>query len=89
MGGEERRGSRGKPNDGGRKKGGASPNAFVSIRIRSSCIRLKMEEVQVAMRMREPKVTSSLVPLDKLHVTMLVTSLRGNQQIERYVCVCA
>ena len=74
-----------------KRKDTVAPNAFVSIRVRSSTIRMKMEEVQAAMGAKEPKVAASLVPLEKLHVTLMVVNLRDKEQIEMYaslsVCV--
>lgn len=58
------------------------PNAFVSIRIPSSQIRSKLEEIQQAMVEFEPSLKSSMVSLDKLHVTLMVLKL-NQEDIEK------
>ncbi|KAL5469354.1 hypothetical protein EMCRGX_G030604 [Ephydatia muelleri] len=67
----------------GKGRDTVAPNAFVSIRVRSPTIRMKMEEVQAAMEEREPLVVGSLVSLEKLHVTMMVVNLHGKEQIQK------
>ena len=59
------------------------PNAFVSVRIPSAEIRGKMKEIQDAMLEKEKKVKSTLVSLDKLHITLMVLRIDGEEPLER------
>ena len=59
------------------------PNAFVSIRIPSVEIRRKLQEVQDGMLARERRMKSNLVPLEKLHITLMVLRLEEGEAIER------
>lgn len=63
-----------------------APNAFVSVRIPSLKIRDKVKEVQHAMLLSDKKLKSALVPLEKLHLTLMVLRLEGEEEVERLVC---
>jgi len=59
------------------------PNAFVSVRIPSAEIRDKLEEIQEAIVARDNKLQSTLVSLDKLHLTLFVIRLESEAEVER------
>ena len=59
------------------------PNAFVSVRIPSAEIRGKMKEIQDAMLEKEKKVKSTFVSLNKLHITLMVLKVDGNETLHR------
>ncbi len=61
------------------------PNAFVAVRVPSQHTRSKLQELQKAMVEIEPCLQSCLVPLEKLHITMMVLKLRNDQEIQRQV----
>ena len=59
------------------------PNAFVSVRIPSVQIREKLKEVQDAMLSCERKLKSTFVPLEKLHLTLMVLRLEDTEMVEK------
>lgn len=59
------------------------PNAFVSVRIPSAEIRDKLQEIQEAIVARDNKLQSTLVSLDKLHLTLFVIRLESEAEVER------
>ena len=59
------------------------PNAFVSVRIPSAEIRDKLGEIQEAMVAHDKKLQSTLVSLDRLHLTLFVIRLEGEAEVER------
>ncbi len=61
------------------------PNAFVSVRIPSPQISEKIGEVQKGMLLSDKKLKSALVSLDKLHLTLMVLRLEGEEAVERWV----
>ena len=62
-----------------------SPNAFVSLRIRSPSIRRGLEEVQNSMVEKDKDVKSVLTSLDKLHVTLSIIRLESREEEERFM----
>lgn len=63
------------------------PNAFVSVRIPSSEIRGKLEEIQTAMLAKDNRLKRTFVPLPKNHITLMVLRLNheDSADIEKYV----
>ena len=61
----------------------SSPNAFVSIRIPSAEIRDKLGEIQRAMVAYDKTLQSTLVSLDRLHLTLFVLRLDSEEEIKR------
>ena len=59
------------------------PNAFVSIRIPSAEIRDKLGEIQRAMVAYDKTLQSTLVSLDRLHLTLFVLRLDSEEEIKR------
>ena len=59
------------------------PNAFVSIWIPSPEIRNNVERVQQDMIRNEPLLESAMVPLEKLHITLMVMLLNSAEEEER------
>ena len=68
------------------KKGRVSKsgNAFVSVRVSSPSIHQGLEVVQEAMVEKDEIVRSALTSLKKLHVTLSVICLEGEDEQERY-----
>ena len=58
----------------------SSPNAFVSIRIPSAEIRDKLGKIQRAMVAYDKTLQSTLVSLDKLHLTLFVLRLDSEEE---------
>ena len=56
------------------------PNAFVSIRIPSAEIRDKLGEIQRAMVAYDKTLQSTLVSLDKLHLTLIILRLDSEEE---------
>ena len=69
--------------DSAKKSKKPLPNAFVSVRIPSAEIRDKLEEIQEAIVARDNKLQSTLVSLDKLHLTLFVIRLESEAEVER------
>ena len=61
----------------------AKPNAFVSIRVPSQHIRDEIIACQEAMVEVEPALASTMVSLEKLHLTLMVMRLETEEQVER------
>ena len=59
------------------------PNAFVSIRIPSAEIRTKLGEIQQAMVAHDKTLQSTLVSLDRLHLTLFVLRLDSEEDTKR------
>ena len=63
---------------------GVRPNAFIAVRVASWRIRDKVQQVQEQMVKEEPLLQSSMVSLDKLHLTLMVLKLDSEKEEERY-----
>ena len=71
----------------GTHKPSIKPNAFVSIRISSPEIKANMERVQQEMQHRDRRLRSTMVSLDKLHLTLMVLRLDNSEEEKRYVYI--
>ncbi len=59
------------------------PNAFISIRIPSPDIKEKLTKLQDEMVKTNRYLRSSMVSLDKLHLTLMVMRLSNEEEEER------
>ena len=59
------------------------PNAFISMRIPSSTVREKFEEIQQKLRDADPSLKSAMVSLKTLHITLMVLRLDSTEQEEK------
>ncbi|KAJ8008995.1 hypothetical protein DPEC_G00084210 [Dallia pectoralis] len=69
-----------------RKKETKRPNYFVSIPITNGKISADVEEVQALVMKRDSRLTRALVPAGTLHITLLVTHLASEEEINLAVC---
>ncbi|KAF4091989.1 hypothetical protein AMELA_G00015930 [Ameiurus melas] len=58
------------------------PNYFVSIPITNQKIKQGVEEVQAEVLQKDPRLSRALIPIGTLHVTLLVTHLSTQEQID-------
>ncbi|XP_057209590.1 A-kinase anchor protein 7-like isoform X2 [Triplophysa rosa] len=65
-----------------KKKQTTRPNYFVSVPITNPKIKEAVEEVQKLVLEKDGRLSRALVPVDTLHITLLVTHLRTQQQLE-------
>ncbi|XP_061560315.1 A-kinase anchor protein 7-like [Phycodurus eques] len=65
-----------------KKKQTQRPNYFVSIPITNTRIRSAVTEVQEALLEREPRLARAMIPVPTLHITLLVTHLARQEQVE-------
>ena len=63
------------------------PNAFISIRVPSQDVREQLKSCQDEIVRFNPALDSTLVSLDKLHLTLMVIRLDGEEMEERCVLV--
>ncbi|GAA6068752.1 A-kinase anchor protein 7 isoform X3 [Tachysurus ichikawai] len=68
-----------------KKKDSPRPNYFVSIPITNQKIKQGVEEVQSEVLQKDPRLSRALIPVGTLHVTLLVTHLSSQEQIDSYV----
>ncbi|XP_062857866.1 A-kinase anchor protein 7-like isoform X2 [Trichomycterus rosablanca] len=64
-----------------KKKGSPRPNYFVSIPITNQKIKQGVEEVQAEVLQKEPRLSRALIPIGTLHITVLVTHLATQEEI--------
>ncbi|KAK3506602.1 hypothetical protein QTP70_010869 [Hemibagrus guttatus] len=64
------------------KKDSPRPNYFVSIPITNQKIKQGVEEVQAEVLQKDPRLSRALIPVGTLHVTLLVTHLSSQEQID-------
>ncbi|KAL2082496.1 hypothetical protein ACEWY4_022314 [Coilia grayii] len=69
-----------------KKKESNRPNYFVSIPITNPEIRAGVEEVQAAVIQRDPRLSRALIPTGSLHITLLVTHLASQDQVDSAAC---
>ncbi|XP_012685408.2 A-kinase anchor protein 7 isoform X2 [Clupea harengus] len=69
-----------------KKKESQRPNYFVSIPITNPKIRAGMEAVQAAVIQRDPRLSRVLIPAGSLHITLLVTHLGSQDQVDSAAC---
>lgn len=72
-----------------KKKESKRPNYFVSIPITNPQISSAVAEVQQAMLLQEPKLSKAMLPIPTLHITLLVTHLANQEQVDQAATVLA
>ncbi|XP_046729686.1 A-kinase anchor protein 7 isoform X3 [Silurus meridionalis] len=65
-----------------KKKDSPRPNYFVSIPITNQKIKQGVEEVQAEVLQKDPRLSRALIPVGTLHITLLVTHLSTQEQID-------
>ncbi|XP_029353058.1 A-kinase anchor protein 7 isoform X2 [Echeneis naucrates] len=65
-----------------KKKDSKRPNYFVSIPITNSQISSVVAEVQEAVLQQEPHLAKAMIPIPTLHITLLVTHLANQEQVD-------
>ncbi|XP_039980682.1 A-kinase anchor protein 7-like isoform X2 [Xiphias gladius] len=65
-----------------KKKESQRPNYFVSIPITNTQISSAVTEVQEAVLQQEPQLAKAMIPIPTLHITLLVTHLASQEQID-------
>ncbi|XP_041952119.1 A-kinase anchor protein 7 isoform X4 [Alosa sapidissima] len=69
-----------------KKKESHRPNYFVSIPITNPQIKAEVEAVQAAVIRRDPRLSRALIPTGSLHITLLVTHLGSQEQVDSAAC---
>ncbi|XP_056150530.1 A-kinase anchor protein 7 [Lampris incognitus] len=72
-----------------KKKESPRPNYFVSIPITNTQISSAVLEVQEAMLQQEPRLAKAMIPAPSLHITLLVTQLANQEQVDLAATVLA
>ncbi|XP_015250865.1 PREDICTED: A-kinase anchor protein 7 isoform gamma-like [Cyprinodon variegatus] len=67
-----------------KKKKSQRPNYFVSIPITNPQIKSLVKEVQEGIIQQEPRLAKAMIPVPTLHITLLVTHLASQEQVELY-----
>ncbi|XP_036003499.1 A-kinase anchor protein 7-like [Fundulus heteroclitus] len=65
-----------------KKKKSQRPNYFVSIPITNTEIKALVNEVQESVLQQEPRLAKAMIPVPTLHITLLVTHLASQEQVE-------
>ncbi|XP_056620034.1 A-kinase anchor protein 7-like isoform X2 [Triplophysa dalaica] len=65
-----------------KKKQALRPNYFVSVPITNPKIKEAVEEVQKLVLERDARLSRALIPVNTIHITLLVTHLSTQQQLE-------
>ncbi|XP_061899426.1 A-kinase anchor protein 7-like [Entelurus aequoreus] len=65
-----------------KKKPSQRPNYFVSIPITNSQISTAVSQVQEALLEQEPRLAKAMIPVPTLHITLLVTHLADQEQVD-------
>ncbi|XP_069014536.1 A-kinase anchor protein 7-like isoform X2 [Embiotoca jacksoni] len=65
-----------------KKKESQRPNYFVSIPITNTQIGAAVTEVQEAVLQQEPRLAKAMIPVPTLHITLLVTHLANQEQVD-------
>ncbi|XP_023285808.1 A-kinase anchoring protein 7 isoform X1 [Seriola lalandi dorsalis] len=65
-----------------KKKENKRPNYFVSIPITNTDISSAVAEVQEVVLQQEPQLAKAMIPIPILHITLLVTHLANQEQID-------
>ena len=68
-----------------RRYGNRAPNSFVSVRITSAEIKHNISMVQQEMIKMMPQMADVIQNPSKLHITLMVLSLKSDEEIE--MCV--
>ncbi|XP_068199423.1 A-kinase anchor protein 7-like [Antennarius striatus] len=64
------------------KKESQRPNYFISIPITNAQIRSAVTEIQEAVLQQEPRLSKAMIPVPTLHITLLVTHLANQEQVD-------
>ncbi|KAM4521872.1 uncharacterized protein akap7 isoform 3-T3 [Odontesthes bonariensis] len=72
-----------------KKRESQRPNYFVSIPITNTQIKSSMTEVQEAILQQEPRFARAMIPVPTLHITLLVTHLAHQEQVDQAAGVLA
>ncbi|XP_053300548.1 A-kinase anchor protein 7 isoform X2 [Pleuronectes platessa] len=72
-----------------KKKENQRPNYFVSIPITNTQISSAVAEFQEAVLQQEPLLAKAMIPVPTLHITLLVTHLANQEQIDLATTVLA
>ncbi|XP_026174347.1 A-kinase anchor protein 7 isoform X2 [Mastacembelus armatus] len=72
-----------------KKKQSQRPNYFVSIPITNTQIKSAVVEVQEAVLQQEPRLAKAMIPVPTLHITLLVTHLANQEQVDLAATVLA
>ncbi|XP_019947516.2 A-kinase anchor protein 7 isoform X1 [Paralichthys olivaceus] len=72
-----------------KKKDNQRPNYFVSIPITNTQISSAVTEIQEAVLQQEPLLAKAMIPVPTLHITLLVTHLANQEQIDLATTVLA
>ncbi|XP_028295088.1 A-kinase anchor protein 7 isoform X2 [Gouania willdenowi] len=65
-----------------KKKEHQRPNYFVSIPITNNQISTAVTQIQEAVLQQEPRLAKAMIPVPTLHITLLVTHLATQEQID-------
>ncbi|XP_076021522.1 A-kinase anchor protein 7 isoform X2 [Genypterus blacodes] len=68
--------------DAKKRKESQRPNYFVSIRITNTEISSAVVEVQEAVLQQEPRLARAMIPAPTLHITLLVTHLANQEEVD-------
>lgn len=58
---------------------------FLNVSVYVYQIKQGVEEVQAEVLKKDPRLSRALIPVGTLHITMLVTHLATQEQIDTYV----
>ncbi|KAM6905770.1 uncharacterized protein akap7 [Lycodopsis pacificus] len=72
-----------------KEKESQRPNYFVSIPITNTQISSAVSEVQEAVLQQEPRLAKAMLPVPTLHITLLVTHLASQEQVDLAATVLA
>ncbi|XP_017264727.1 A-kinase anchor protein 7 isoform X2 [Kryptolebias marmoratus] len=72
-----------------KKKESHRPNYFVSIPITNTQIKSAVTEIQEAVLQQEPRLARAVIPVPTLHITLLVTHLASQEQVDLAAAVLA
>ncbi|XP_030260913.1 A-kinase anchor protein 7 isoform X2 [Sparus aurata] len=72
-----------------KKKECQRPNYFVSIPITNTQISSAVMEVQEVILQQEPRLAKAMIPVPTLHITLLVTHLANQEQVDLAATVLA
>ncbi|XP_037541726.1 A-kinase anchor protein 7 isoform X2 [Nematolebias whitei] len=72
-----------------KKKKSHRPNYFVSIPITNTQIKSAVTEIQEAVLQQEPRLAKAMIPVPTLHITLLVTHLTSQEQVDLAAAVLA
>ncbi|KAK2856374.1 hypothetical protein Q5P01_005109 [Channa striata] len=65
-----------------KKRTSQRPNYFLSIPITNTEINSGVTEVQQAVLQKEPRLAKAMIPVPTLHITLLVTHLANQEQVD-------